>query len=116
MLVLVLAFYSFGSLYVMRSCTRAMLHIGTFAGAAAFVANVAGAVFGGSARALFALPILAICSRAASRAFNMADDLQRDTDEEKSATHAGMGLVALAVGEGLILLVFAFVWLIARSG
>lgn len=116
MLLLVLALYTVACVYVMRLSTRSLVRAGTFAGAAAVVANVVGAILGGSVRAVVALPVLVLGSLAASRAFNVADDLQRDTDEERNASRTGMALVALAISEGLIVLVFAFVWLIARAG
>ncbi len=44
----------------------------------------------------------------------MADDVQRDTDEEALASRAGMALVGLAVCRAAFaLLVAAFVWLLA---
>ncbi len=112
MLGLVLVIYSVACLYVLRLSRAALVRAGSAAAAVTVVANVLGIIFGGLVRALAAPPLLLFASLAAARAFKLADDVQRDTDEEARASRAGMALVGLAMGEAFVVLVAAFVWLI----
>jgi hypothetical protein len=113
MLGLLLVIYSLACLYVVRLSHAALVRAGSAAAGVTALANVAGFIFGGLVRALAALPLLLFASLAAARAFKMADDVQRDTDEEAKASRAGMALVGLAMAEGFVVLIAAFVWLIA---
>lgn len=93
-----------------------MVRSGVLAGTVAILANVAGVILGGTTRGLVAVPVLLIGGVAAARAFKTAEILQRDTDEERHASQTGMALVALAISEGVIILVVTFVWGISRAG
>jgi hypothetical protein len=109
-MIILLAIHTFGCFHVLRLARSATVRSGVTAAVAGLIAN-AFSLFRFGVRPLLALPVLVAACVAVAGAFKLADDLPRDTDEERHASQTGMALVALAIAESLIMLVAAFLWM-----